>query len=85
MHQWGDPEKSFWNKATSNQSGGVGILLGTRKDITQVDCKIPEGGRILNILLNIRNTNVQLMNIYAPNIPADTPPFYQTLDSYTFP
>lgn len=74
--EWGG--QTFWSVGT-NFSRGVAILLKEKLDITIVNTEIDTNGRYLAITIEIDELRSKIINIYAPNKPADRIKFFKEL------
>ena len=80
--QWGGP--AFWS-CGSNRGRGVAILFNPKSklnfQISKHTCDTE--GRFLSVCVTIESTSVQLVNIYAPNIPGERISFFNNIFKYT--
>ena len=70
--------KTFWSIGT-NYSKGVAILIKEKLDITITNTEIDTDGRYVAINIDIDELRSKVMNIYAPNKPADRINFFKEL------
>ena len=80
--RWRGP--SFWSPAVGRR-GGVAILLSSCLQDNLSVWKKDTEGRVLSVLLNIDSQSINLVNLYAPTVPADRRVFYQSVHLYFFP
>ena len=80
--RWQGP--SFWSPAVG-RTGGVAILLSSSLQDNISVWKKDTEGRVLSVLLDINSLLINLVNIYAPTVPADRRVFYQLVHLYFFP
>ena len=80
--RWRGP--SFWSPAVGRR-GGVAILLSSCLQDNLSVWKKDTEGRVLSVLLNIDSQPINLVNLYAPTVPADRRVFYQSVHLYFFP
>ena len=66
--RWRGP--SFWSPAVGRR-GGVAILLSSSLQDNLSVWKKDTEGRVLSVLLNIDSQSINLVNLYAPTVPAD--------------
>ena len=79
--EWGG--RCLWNRGT-NQSRGVAILLPRGSTMIISNIRKDTEGRVLAATLNDTDTDTQLnvMNIYAPNSPGERHTFFHNLWQY---
>ena len=80
--RWRGP--NFWSPAVGRR-GGVAILLSSSLQDSHSVWKKDTEGRVLSVLLNVGSKSINLVNIYAPTIPADRRVFYQSIHLFFFP
>ena len=80
--RWRGP--SFWSPAVGRK-GGVAILLSSGLQDNLSVWKKDTEGRVLSILVNLNNVRINLINVYAPTVPAERAPFFQSVHSFFFP
>ena len=66
----------------SNRSCGVAILIKPDLDCTVTKQLRDHEGRIIAASVQVDNTELNIMNIYAPNKPSDRKPFMEQLWRY---
>ena len=80
--RWRGP--SFWSPAVGRR-GGVAILFSSGLQDNLSVWKKDTEGRVLSVLLNFDSQSINLVNLYAPTVPADRRVFYQSVHLYFFP
>ena len=79
--QW--PGSSYWSPAVG-RLGGVIVLISENFDGKIISwCKDP-CGQVLSLLLEIADTHVNLINIYAPTILTERKSFFEGFMSFLF-
>ena len=61
-------------------SKGVAFLFNEHADLKILSNEIYEDGRIISLTLEISNQNLQIINIYAPNAPAERKRFIKKIN-----
>lgn len=77
--QW--PGPSYWSLALGRQ-GSVFILISENFDGKVVSWNKATGGRVISLLFNLRDTRVNLINIYAPAISTERKLFFEKLHEF---
>lgn len=80
--RWRGP--SFWSPAAGKQ-GGVAILIKENFEGKIVSWNKDSGGRILSLLLELPNTRINLINIYAPVNLTERKSFFEDLHKFSLP
>ena len=80
--KWNGP--SYWSPAIGRR-GGVAILCSPRQRENISVWQKDAGGRLVSLLLKYNDTQVNLVNIYAPTYPTERKIFFQSLKPYFFP
>ena len=80
--KWNGP--SYWSPAIGRR-GGVAILCSPRQRENISVWQKDAGGRLVSLLLKYNDTQVNLVNIYAPTYPTERKIFSQSLKPYFFP
>ena len=74
--------RTFWSCGSSN-GRGVTILFHPSLDFSLINVRQNTEGRILTIQINLDNTPIQLVNVYAPNNSAERVQFFEILWNYS--
>lgn len=74
--------KAFWSCCSSN-GRGVAILFHPSLDFSVNRMRQVTDGRVLNIQINLDNTPIQLVNVYASNDSAERVQFFENLWNYS--
>ena len=74
--------RTFWSCGSSN-GRGVTILFHPSLDFSLINVRQNTKGRILTIQINLDNTPIQLVNVYAPNDSAERVQFFEILWNYS--
>ena len=77
---WGG--KCYWSFGVSSQSCGVGVLFNIHLDYTVQRFYYDPAGRCLVLDVSIGKQVLRLINIYAPNVPAERRQFFNSLDHH---
>ena len=75
---------SLWNPGLTGKTCGSGILINKHKQITVIDYKKDDQGRIISIKAEFQQQRFQILNLYAPVRPHLREAFFQLLSSYIF-
>ena len=75
---------SIWNPGESNKTCGIGILINGHKQITVTDYSKDMNGRVINIKLQYKSQNIQIVSVYAPDKPYLRETFFKNLKTYLF-
>ena len=80
--QWGGP--AFWS-CGSNRGRGVAILFNPNSNFhfNVLSNKSDTEGRFLALCVTVESTTLQLVNIYAPNVPSERINFFNSIFKYT--
>jgi exonuclease III len=83
VKQWGDEwtGESIWNSGPSHSCCGVAIL--SKSNISLTELKRDANGRILNAMIKIDEHEMQVLNIYAPNVPRERRHFFGDLGEFS--
>ena len=81
--EWCD--SCYWNPGPTSSSCGVGILFKNKSSTTPITISKDECGRILAITIQYNTTTLNVVNVYAPVLPADRPLFFNDLHTYLSP
>ena len=75
--------RHYW-AYSSYHSAGVGVLFSPRftGTIDEACIRSDHEGRILQIPINIDDSDIQLLNVYAPNVPKERRNFFDILPEY---
>ena len=75
-HEWGG--MAIWNTG-SNRSRGTAILFRPGFNPVLSNCLRDHVGRVIAVKAIINGTEINIMNIYAPNIPNERKDFFENL------
>ena len=67
----------YWSPAIGRR-GGVAIFLSEELKNKVVCWRKDADGRVLSILVNFNSLRINLINVYAPTVPAERAPFFQS-------
>ena len=81
--EWRAP--SYWNPGPTPHSCGVGILLTNHTPLQVLHTVNDRSGRILTLTIQVGSATFTVVNVYAPDRPADRPHFFTTLPTYLSP
>ena len=86
IKQWQTEWKGFstWNPGRTGKTCGSGVLINKQKQITVLDYKKDEQGRVITIKAEYQKQRFQVSNLYAPDRPHLRETFFQLLISYLF-
>ena len=86
IKQWKLEWKGFsiWNPGLTSKTCGSGILINQNKQVTVIDYKKDEQGRVINIKIDFQQQHFQIANLYAPDRPHLRENFFHILSSYLF-
>ena len=73
--------QAFWSCGTS-RARGVAILFKKNFNFNILYKNNDLEGRILSLCINIESTSIQLVNVYAPNIPTERKNFFNNIFNY---
>lgn len=74
----------YWSPAIGRR-GGVAIFLSEELKNKVVCWRKDADGRVLSILVNFNSLRINLINVYAPTVPAERAPFFQSVHCFLFP
>lgn len=80
--EWGG--QAFWSHGTY-KSRGTAILIKNNTDATITDIKTDQDGRIISVVVNMENLEINLISVYAPTDKTARRKFYNTLQQYPTP
>ena len=80
--QWSGP--CFWSPAIGKQ-GGIMVLISPNFEGKVLSWRRDSSGRILSLLISLKDTNFNLLNIYAPTEISKRTSFFQSLHRYFYP
>ena len=69
---------SFWSYGT-NLSKGVAFLFKEHANFKIISHEIYEDGRMMSLKTEINGLNLQILNIYAPNVPSERKKFIKKI------
>ena len=71
IKQWQTEWKGFstWNPGRTGKTCGSGVLINKQKQITVLDYKKDEQGRVITIKAEYQKQCFQVSNLYAPDRP----------------
>ena len=64
---------------SNNNSSSQGVMIMCKKDIEVVECRSDVKGRSVTIKIRLTNSEITLMNIYAPNTEKEQVIFYDDI------
>ena len=73
----------YWSPAVGRR-GGVAIFLAEELKNKVICWRKDADGRVLSILVNFNSVRINLINVYAPTVPAERAPFFQSVHSFFF-
>ena len=73
----------YWSTAVGRR-GGVAIFLAEELKNKVICWRKDADGRVLSILVNFNSVRINLINVYAPTVPAERAPFFQSVHSFFF-
>ena len=81
--EWRSP--CYWNPGPSPHSCGVGILFNNKTSLQPLQVSRDACGRVLAVTLRCDGHTLNIVNVYAPDRPADRPHFFKHLSPYLSP